>query len=408
MKEINDWKHSNNYSVGTLSNFSPGGNMSWTTPVTPNRVISQQSQYKDNRVSNLNIENCSWNFVNNGQNRDDKQNRLSVNSRLVNSNIYSVTPTTLNIDKNISFNGLRTDMDYSPKSVVKPIFNNLSRLPTIIESQITSKTNCVTKLSSIISKHEISQTHLEDMHRLDHETIKVREPSIRSRQNCTNADKACQVDRLSFSEHSCSSNRKFSPPLKSTPKQKSRRNVLKFSRNESSIPRNYRDITKNYIYSSNKQKVRNSKLNISFKRPKNSHQRTTEGTSKNTSLSTKLYKTINETCGTLYSKVKNIFSQSKNPDDSNISARHIKYSFTKYMRKRDAVLKYSDEVQEIGAHNQMLVVHSCQTCNDTKLLQNKLKCNPEFKETIDKLKMGLQQYGCDFEVPTYMFMLKKI
>uniref|UniRef100_A0A2A4JHK0 Uncharacterized protein n=1 Tax=Heliothis virescens TaxID=7102 RepID=A0A2A4JHK0_HELVI len=139
---------------------------------------------------------------------------------------------------------------------------------------------------------------------------------------------------------------------------------------------------------------------------------------KQKSFSGRVFDAINTTCTTLVKTVKNIFNpksphQSEETSLSNTRNRDTmscSYSFTNYMRKRDSLLKsnnnitnrssnYLVDLQSKEKHDEssMEVANSCNTCNDTIELKQKLAKDDQLKQTIRKLKLGINLYGCDFK-----------
>ncbi|CAH0600300.1 unnamed protein product [Chrysodeixis includens] len=140
---------------------------------------------------------------------------------------------------------------------------------------------------------------------------------------------------------------------------------------------------------------------------------------KHRSISGRFFDVINESCTTLVKTVKNIFRPKSNKDETkehsvaNTSKRHAStcnYSFTNYMRKRDAILlnecshKSEDESVDSDSGDDenvedfsVAMSNSCNTCNNTISLKRKLEKDQHLKKTIRKLKLGINLYGCDFK-----------
>ncbi|XP_075990802.1 uncharacterized protein LOC142986269 [Anticarsia gemmatalis] len=117
------------------------------------------------------------------------------------------------------------------------------------------------------------------------------------------------------------------------------------------------------------------------------------------------FDTINESCTTLVKTVKNIFKpkvsleETKTRTANRISDKdssNCSYSFTNYMRKRDAILKHECSKKSIGFDFSM-ESNSCNTCNDTVALKHKLANDEYLRQTVRKLKLGINLYGCDFK-----------
>lgn len=139
---------------------------------------------------------------------------------------------------------------------------------------------------------------------------------------------------------------------------------------------------------------------------------------KHKSISGRFFDAINTSCTTLVKTVKNIFRPKINlnetKEESNKTSKvgdmlSCSYSFTNYMRKRDAILKneYIDKSlcglvvfksKEGFEDFSLEMTNSCNTCNDTITLKRKLATDDQLKQTIRKLKLGINLYGCDFKV----------
>ncbi|CAH2068768.1 unnamed protein product, partial [Iphiclides podalirius] len=82
-------------------------------------------------------------------------------------------------------------------------------------------------------------------------------------------------------------------------------------------------------------------------------------------------------------------STKSNDDDS--CKTHRANSFTSYMRKRDAYIK--GDRSSIWDESQ----NECFTCNDTLSLKQKFVNDDVLKENVQRLKLGINLYGCDFK-----------
>lgn len=124
------------------------------------------------------------------------------------------------------------------------------------------------------------------------------------------------------------------------------------------------------------------------------------------SMSARFFNAINESCTTLVKTVKNVFSSQKKDDAVNKTKKvPSSYSFMDYMRKRDAILGkdyIGDSKHNLeGFDNLSMGVkegNACKTCNDTAILKQKLDNNEYLRKTVKKLKLGINMYGCDFNV----------
>ncbi|CAK1548464.1 unnamed protein product [Leptosia nina] len=109
----------------------------------------------------------------------------------------------------------------------------------------------------------------------------------------------------------------------------------------------------------------------------------------NRSFSAKLLDVFNSSCATVVQGFKKVFGKKTNErtiqyDDS------CSYSFTNYVRKRQHV--GSDEIRNAKEFS------SCSTCNNTLELKDKMANDECLKQTIKKLKQGINLFGCDFKV----------
>lgn len=132
---------------------------------------------------------------------------------------------------------------------------------------------------------------------------------------------------------------------------------------------------------------------------------------KNRSLGARFFGAINNSCTTFVKTVKNIFNKKEPSYDlrslsSNLAESTIvkdkrsgTNSFVNYMRKRDSVLNNNWMRNKITDRSEFSTkVSSCKTCDNTELLKQKLNNDEFLKQTIKKLKVGINLYGCDFKV----------
>ncbi|CAH0722672.1 unnamed protein product, partial [Brenthis ino] len=84
-------------------------------------------------------------------------------------------------------------------------------------------------------------------------------------------------------------------------------------------------------------------------------------------------------------------------NDSDTEVDTCSYSFTNYMRERDAILKSNKDNIEHSKHISVFSLNDCNTCNDTIALKQKLANNSSLQQTVKRLKMGINLYGCDFK-----------
>ncbi|XP_059049421.1 probable cyclin-dependent serine/threonine-protein kinase DDB_G0292550 [Achroia grisella] len=147
------------------------------------------------------------------------------------------------------------------------------------------------------------------------------------------------------------------------------------------------------------------------RRRRNIKPKNIENDIKHRTISGRLFSVINDSCTTFVKTVKNIFKSKKYPDvvkhkEDKPSGNHFctekeacSYSFTNYMRLRDAILdnktdSNNNTVRSINSDNTSN--KSCETCNDTFVLKDKLVNDQNLRHTLKKLKLGINLYGCDF------------
>ncbi|KAJ2943769.1 hypothetical protein O0L34_g8089 [Tuta absoluta] len=192
--------------------------------------------------------------------------------------------------------------------------------------------------------------------------------------------------------------RNFRPPFISTPKRNKtfRKNVSKTT-NKS---RAYTTYSRKTITKCNRprQSTDNSQLEKSLSANREVKQR---------SMSARLFSAINDSCTTIVKSMKSIFRSKKDKDDVNNNKTmtgienetenaSCSYSFTNYMRRRDALLEGEFSHHDSSSSGNYKV-DSCKTCRDTIVLQQKMKRDDHLKQTVRKLKMGINLYGCDFK-----------
>lgn len=126
------------------------------------------------------------------------------------------------------------------------------------------------------------------------------------------------------------------------------------------------------------------------------------------SMSSRLISAINDSCANIFNIVKNLFKPKTNTSDSkatNTTCNDVysdcSYSFTNYMRKRDKLCRRKlSTTGEPTTNNFNYRNVTCKTCNDTMLLRYKFADDEDLKQTVKKLKIGINVYGCDFKVKT--------
>ncbi|CAB3237380.1 unnamed protein product [Arctia plantaginis] len=142
--------------------------------------------------------------------------------------------------------------------------------------------------------------------------------------------------------------------------------------------------------------------------PKCLEQTNSDKENRHRSITERFLGAVNESCTTLVKTIKNIFTSKHSSKESKIkgltpvsetSTKSCSYSFTNYMRERDAILKnentkeFNDDFDDFS----MEMTNTCSSCNDTVVLKQKLANDEYLKQTIRKLKLGINLYGCDFK-----------
>ncbi|KAJ0181260.1 hypothetical protein K1T71_003345 [Dendrolimus kikuchii] len=121
------------------------------------------------------------------------------------------------------------------------------------------------------------------------------------------------------------------------------------------------------------------------------------------SVSSKFFGAINDSCATIFNTVKSIFKPKESNYESNIINNEYpdcSFSFTNYMRKRDEFPRHqkeSNSTHETPFDNFSHKNDTCRTCNDTIHLKKKLANDEYLKQTVKKLKIGINLFGCDFK-----------
>ncbi|XP_014360227.2 uncharacterized protein LOC106712247 [Papilio machaon] len=188
-------------------------------------------------------------------------------------------------------------------------------------------------------------------------------------------------------------------------KKNTQKNIIDFKPKYASTPKQTKtNKSKNFtprpIHKTYKKQYKNlsidSKLKINTKSNKDESVQRRFGASR-------ILDVINETCTTIMKSVTNVFRSKKREDSLNQSEnsnseRQSQYanSFTNYMRQRDAMLEqnstnsYLNDLMEEAQYE-------CNTCNDTLSLKRKFSNDDFLKETVNKLKLGINLYGCNFK-----------
>lgn len=188
----------------------------------------------------------------------------------------------------------------------------------------------------------------------------------------------------------------FKPIFASTPKHSKRNDLMTNLTISKTIKKSYQKINKRKENNMHYSKKENSRKYV-----------------KQRSISSRFFEAINESCTTFVKTVTNIFKTKKNNNkvmeqESTICTTQksdsldklnssCSYSFTNYMRKRDALLSSNIPTDKTGNSDERNTKF-CKTCNDTGSLKRKVDDNNYLKETVTKLKLGINLYGCDFRV----------
>ncbi|GBP31253.1 hypothetical protein EVAR_21533_1 [Eumeta japonica] len=142
-------------------------------------------------------------------------------------------------------------------------------------------------------------------------------------------------------------------------------------------------------------------------------------TARGRSVSARIFGALNDTCATVVNAIKDMILLRRRTDTCKIeeatNARRTSrdWSFTYFMKPRDVArrsvrTKENDHsFADIAAEDRNSICSStedatrneniCRTCNDTLLLKRKLANDDYLKETLRKLKIGINLYGCDFK-----------
>lgn len=231
-------------------------------------------------------------------------------------------------------------------------------------------------------------------------------------RNNTVYDSLMQIDESRFKTLGIND---FNPQFASTPKkndlhENSKYKILRSNNNTA------RSIQKSVRKHKIKRQLNKKKMAKRLERSK------IDKENKHKSFSGRFFDAINTSCTILANTVKNIFRpksdvhESENDTESlnataNRDTLSCSYSFTNYMRRRDFALKndctnisgggLEDEALKSKASIEdfsMETSNSCNTCNNTIALKRKLVRDDNLKQTIRKLKLGINLYGCNFKV----------
>ncbi|XP_068629107.1 uncharacterized protein [Battus philenor] len=181
----------------------------------------------------------------------------------------------------------------------------------------------------------------------------------------------------------------FRPTLISTPKNSSKNNV-----NITTIPHTTRKLV-------SLKENRHRHKDIATPKAKSNSKMVNKNVLRH-SLGSRIYNVVNESCTTLLKRFKNIFGSTNNretvlqaSDNSCAEDLHeipLSNSFTNYMRQRDALLSEAH-----NSHSWDEQQNECDTCNNTVSLKQKLSDDIFLQKTVNKLKTGINLFGCDFK-----------
>lgn len=220
-----------------------------------------------------------------------------------------------------------------------------------------------------------------------------------------NVSKTAGAFQYSKANHSEMDLRDFKPAFVSTPK---RRHL-----NGNSPTQSLLQNKTNMSYASQVIRSRRNRLNKQYKTNKSKITQTTLSTTKDVkqrSMSARFLNAINDSCMILVKSVKEIFTSKKDnkknknsnsgDSDKNYETDSCSYSFTNYLRKRDAVLANEDTKTVNMEYEESSYIYrdSCRTCKDTIVLQHKMATDENLQQTIKRLKIGVNLYGCNFKV----------
>ncbi|KAG6452576.1 hypothetical protein O3G_MSEX007740 [Manduca sexta] len=178
--------------------------------------------------------------------------------------------------------------------------------------------------------------------------------------------------------------KKFKPTFVSTPKQiKSKLEKIQGSKKINNVKK------RKFMKSYNSTVARKKGIDISLQQR---------------SIKARIFNAINNSCTAVINSVTNIFKP-KNVDhtikNSNSKVKDndlatCSYSFTEYMRKRDAVSDARTAPPNVE-ENLHVEPDSCRSCNSTEALKLKMINDTVLKDTVRKLKVGINMHGCDFK-----------
>ncbi|XP_050352475.1 uncharacterized protein LOC126774868 [Nymphalis io] len=131
----------------------------------------------------------------------------------------------------------------------------------------------------------------------------------------------------------------------------------------------------------------------------------------NKTIGGKFIDIINGSCTTLvksFTSFKNIFRHKEPSTSKDVSTSTSVVStfecnsFTNYMRERDANSRHFDKKGNVAYLKREFGVEdynfsSCNTCDDTIALKQKLTNDATLQQTVKRLKFGINLYGCDFK-----------
>ncbi|XP_013167267.1 PREDICTED: uncharacterized protein LOC106117474 isoform X1 [Papilio xuthus] len=176
----------------------------------------------------------------------------------------------------------------------------------------------------------------------------------------------------------------FKPKCASTPKQ--------------TITNRSNNFTPRPIHKSYKKQYKNFSIDSEFKMKTKSNK--DESVQRRFGAS-RILDVINETCTTIMKSVTNVFRSKKREDSLSQSYNSERQSqcansFTNYMRRRDTMLE-QDSTNSYWNDLMEEVQYECNTCNDTLSLRRKFSNDDFLRETVNKLKLGINLYGCNFK-----------
>lgn len=203
----------------------------------------------------------------------------------------------------------------------------------------------------------------------------------------------------------------FDPHFVSTPKKKN----ITFNSRSCASRRDLSVLTSSKVNTRSREPTRSVMYRT---KRKHTNSKAKQKTLQNKSMTAKFFNIVNASCTTIvksFNTFRNIFKSDKacEKNDSILEVNtSCSYSFTNYMRERDAMSvekkRSLGETENESFASIQTIVKNCNTCNDTNALKLKFANNASLQRTIKKLKIGINLYGCDFKVKTKKYIISLV